>query len=150
LAVGLLVFMIGKVNKKVIHTKQTELSQDTLTLLRQQELLDGQISVLSGRLDNINNVLGSRHDLQWTCILNDIRRVTPRTVRITNLSSVDNSRICLKGSALSYEAVYLFMNMLNKSGRIASASLIGTEKSNDIEGLVSYAIDCFISPTKER
>jgi Tfp pilus assembly protein PilN len=150
LTVGLLVLMVGKVNKNVIRTKQTELSQDTVTLLREQELLDGQISVLSGRLDNINSVLSSRHDLQWAGILNDIRRVTPRTVRITNLSSVDNSKVCLKGSALSYEAVYLFLNMLNKSGRIASASLIGTEKDNDIEGLVSYAIDCFVSPTKER
>ncbi len=149
LTVGVLVLMIGKVNKNVIHAKQAELSQDTLTLLGQQKLLDGQISTLSARLDQINRVLSSRHDLRWTGILNDIRRVTPRAVRITNLYSVDNSKICLKGLALSYEAVYLFQNMLNKSGRIESASLIGTEKNSGSDGLVSYAIDCFLSPTKD-
>ncbi len=150
LAVGGLVLMIGKVNKNVIRTKQTELSQDTLTLLREQELVDGQVSILSDTIDRIDGVLSSRHVLKWTGILNDIRRVTPRTVRITNLSSADSSRIYLKGSALSYEAVYLFVNMLNKSQRLESASLIGTEKNNDSDGLVSYAIDCSLSPTKER
>lgn len=149
LTVGVLVLLIGKVNKNVIHTRRTELSQDTHSLLREQELLDGQINVLSNRLSQVNKVLSERHDLQWIDILNDIRRVTPRTVRITNLYSEDDSKICLRGSALSYEAVYLFQNMLNKSERIESASLIGTEKNDGSGGLVSYAIDCFLSPIKD-
>ncbi len=148
LTVGVLVLMVGKVNKNVIYTKQTELSDDTLAMLEQQKLLDGQIGILSARLDQINEVLSSRHDRQWTGILNDIRRFTPRTVRITNLWSVDNSKICLKGSALSYEAVYLFQSMLNKSEQIGSASLIEAEKNNDSDGLIRYAIDCSLSQTR--
>jgi Tfp pilus assembly protein PilN len=145
LTVGVLILMIGKVNKNVIHTKQTEMSQDTLALLREQQSVDRQISVLSGRIECVNGILNSRRDLEWAGVLNDIRRVTPKTVCITSFSGMDSARmIYLKGLALSHEAIYLFVNMLNKSQRLESAVLIGTEKNNDSDGLISYAINCYL------
>jgi type IV pilus assembly protein PilM len=150
LTVGGLILTVGKVNKNVIHTKQTKLSHSSLALLQEQQLVDEQIGILTGRLGRINGVLSSHRDIEWVGILNYIRRVTPKTVQITNLSSVDNNRMYLSGSGLSREAVYLFVNMLNKSQHLASASLIETGKNSDRDKLISYAIDCYLSPPKER
>ncbi len=56
----------------------------------------------------------------------------------------------LEGLSLSYEAVHLFVDMLNKSEHIDSASLIEAEKDNKTGGLVRYAIECSLSPQKRN
>lgn len=149
LAGGVLSVMTKKVNENIAHIKQTKLSQDTHTLLREEELADKQIITLSDGVERMNKILDSRHSLSWHDLLNDLRRATPANVRITELFGKRNSGIHLKGLASSYEAVHLFVKMLNKSEYIDSASLIETERDSDHRGLVSYEIKCLLVGKKE-
>jgi hypothetical protein len=90
----------------------------------------------------MNAILSAGSFLRWDLILNEIRAATPKTVRITNLFSDDNSRVLFRGQALSYESIDLFVDILNDSEHIESASLIGTEKDSELSSLVIYSISC--------
>jgi Tfp pilus assembly protein PilN/nucleoside diphosphate kinase len=141
LAVGALSRTIGRVRNST-HQKQMGMSRHTCALLIEQKSVEGRIGQITDRFELMNRILSSRHDLEWFNILNDIAKATPRTVRLTSLSSEDGSGITLEGLALSYEATRLFVNMLNKSKHINSASLIETERNDEDGGLVRYEINC--------
>jgi Tfp pilus assembly protein PilN len=90
----------------------------------------------------MNVILSAGPFLRWDQILNEIRTAIPKTARITNLFGDENSRLLLKGQALSYESIHLFADMLNNSKHVESASLIGTEKDGELSNLVMYSISC--------
>jgi len=154
LAVGGLMLKIEKVNENIARKKQEQSLQDISELRREERLLDGRIKQLSEGPGKLNKILSSRHDSDWPGLLNDLRNRTPKTVCITNLKSSGNSRIFLEGLALSYESVHLFVNMLDESEHLDSASLIGAEKYGEgsrsagspEDGLVRYAINCSLTP----
>ena len=150
LAIGGLTMMTKKANENIAYKKQTQSLQDIRTLLREQELIERQIKQLSDRPGWLNGILSSHGDVDWPHLLNDIRRGTPKTARITDLFAKSSSRMSLEGLSLSYEAVHLFVDMLNKSEHIDSASLSKTEKDNKTDGLVRYAIECSLSPRKRK
>ena len=93
----------------------------------------------------MNDALSTGPVLEWGRILNDIMLVIPKTMRITELSSDDNSQIFLKGQTLSYEAVHLFVEALNTCKNVGSASLIGTQKDSKSEELMGYSISCSLT-----
>ena len=140
----------NKVDRGIAQRKQTGIAQDTYTLLKEQELLDRQIKQLSERPARLSSILGSRHAMDWADILEDVRNRTPKTVRIINLSSRDSSRMYLEGLAISYEAIHLFVKMLNNSNYISSASLTETIKEDEGDGLIRYIIDCSLKQEKEN
>lgn len=142
--------MANKVNRGIAQEKQTEISQDTYTLLKEQELLDRQIKQLSERPARLSSILGSRHAMDWAKILEDVRSRTPKTVRITNLYGKESSLMYLEGLALSYEAIHLFVKMLNESNYIISASLSETIKKDKAGGLVIYRINCSLTGEKKK
>jgi len=139
-----------KVNRGIAQKKQTETSQDTYTLLKEQELLDRQIKQLSDRPTQVSTILSSRNYVDWAGILEDVRNRTPKTVRIINLNSRDSSRMYLEGLAISYEAIHLFVRMLNESNYISLASLTETIKGDERDGLIRYTIDCSLKQEKEK
>ena len=141
--------MADKVNQSIAHKKQTQLSQETHNLLGEQELLEKQIRQLSDRPARLNSILSSRHAIDWAHILEDVRNRTPKTVRITNLYSSGNTRMYMQGEALSYEAVHLFVKILNDSDYISSASLAETVKGEKAGGLVMYTINCSLIRKKK-
>ncbi len=138
---GAISMMTTKVNENIAHIKRTGFIDDTHSLLKEEAIADKQIISLSDRIEQMNKVLDSRHSLPWHDFLNDLRAATPNNVRITELFSKANSKIYLKGLASSYEAVHLFVKMLNKSEYIDSASLVETERDSGHKGLVSYEIN---------
>jgi len=138
---GALSMMTNKVNKNIAHIKRTEFIDDMHSLLREEAISDKQIISLSEGIEQMNKILESRHSLPWYEFLNELRTATPSNVRITELFSKANSKIYLKGLASSYEAVHLFVKMLNKSEYIDSASLVETERESSHRGLVSYEIN---------
>jgi Tfp pilus assembly protein PilN len=142
LSVGFLSAKGKKVNTRIEHNRQTQVSRNTPELLKEKALLQEQITDLSEKLDVTKDTLSAGSALKWERILSDIRRVTPPTVRITALHGSDNSRMLLDGQALSYEAIYLFVDTLSTCKNIESASLIGTEKYSGSEHLVKYSIRC--------
>lgn len=140
----------NNLKQDIAQRKQTEISQDTYTLLKEQELLDKQIKQLSERPARLSSILGSRHAMDWAKILEDVRNRTPKTVRIINLNSRDSSGMYLEGLAISYEAIHLFVQMLNNSNYISSASLTETRKEDEGDGLIRYTIDCSLKQEKEN
>ena len=124
---------------------QKEESQDTYTLLKEQEYLDKQIKLISKKPEQINNILETHLDVDWANILTDIRNRTPQAVRITKLSDNKDAGLRLEGTALSYEAIRLFVKLLNESEHIHSASLIETTKNEQSEGYIIYMINCSLN-----
>jgi Tfp pilus assembly protein PilN len=150
LTAGALAMMANKVNQRVTQKKKNELSQDTYILLQEQEKLEEQIRHLSDRPERLQSILDSRHSVNWARILEDIGKMTPKMVRITNLYSNDNTTMYLDGLALSYEMVHLFVKMLDQSEYINSASLNETVREDKTGGLVKYVIVCSLTQDKEE
>ena len=88
--------------------------------------------------------------MDWAGILNDVKNKTPKTIRIINLFSRDNSTMYMEGMAISYETIHLFVTMLNKSVYISSASLTETTKEDKANGFIMYRIDCTLKMEKEE
>jgi len=141
LAIGGLTFKIEKVNANIARKKQQQSLQNIGELLEEKQLLDRRIKQLSDGHSQLDEILKTRSDGNWLGLLNDLKSRAPRTVCITNLFSKGNSRMLLEGLALSYESVHLFVNMLDKSEHVDSASLIEAE-DNEESGLVRYSISC--------
>ena len=146
---GGLTVITGKINERITRKTQTQTLQDTYALFREKTLVEKQIKQLSERPDLLKSISNSCPDVDWADLLNDIRKATPKTLRITDLLSKSSSRMSLKGLAVSYEAVHLFVDMLNKSDRIEAATVLETEKDRREGGLVRYSINCTLAPRKE-
>ena len=131
-----------KTAMEIKRQKKLQAGVDTQTLLNEQLLLQKQITEISAKLEQINNTIDTNTVLDWGPILNEIRDATPETVRISKLDSVENSEIVLIGQAVSYQAVNLFIEALNKCRNIESASLIGSRSDRQSEDLVEYSIRC--------
>jgi hypothetical protein len=144
-------FLVAKVQKAIAGARQaghTQVRQDTAALLKEQALLQGQITDISNTLDMMDNVLSAESVLRWGQVLADIRLATPQAVQITGLVSSDNSKVLLDGRSLSYVAVYQFVDALKTSENMESVSLIGTERPSGSDGLVKYSIRCLLADRK--
>lgn len=142
LKVGFFNMKVRKVNEDIAQQQQTQLSQNMKESLNERASLNEQIVSVSEKFNSMNIVLKPGSFLKWGQILDGVRLAIPEKVRITNLSSKDNSKLLLHGQALSYNAVYRFVDRLNTCEHIESASLIETKKDSGSENLVSYSISC--------
>jgi Tfp pilus assembly protein PilN len=142
--------MADETKTGIAQRKQAETPKDTLTLLQEQMALELQIKQISERPNHLNSILKSRREVDWANILIDVKNCTPKTVRITKLYDNGNSEMRLEGLALSYESIRLFVNMLNKSDYISSASLTETMKDEQADGLVMYIINCSLATEKSN
>ncbi len=133
---------IGSATKRVVSKEQRQLSTRVYELLKERDSAEKKIKKLSSRLEQATNILNMRRDPNWLNVLSDIADGTPKSVRITKLSS-KGSKLLLEGAAMSYDSVYMFMDMLNKSEHISSASLMETEKAD--KDMVKYAIRCSLA-----
>lgn len=111
-------------------------------ILGERAVLDEQIAKIAENYENMSTILSTNFFVRWDQILDEIRYATPEPVRILNIFSDDGLRIILKGHALSYESVHLFVQTLNESEYMKSVALVGTEKDNESSGLVAYSINC--------
>ena len=160
IVIAILLIMIGVVdgpkwlsknaNKSIVQQKQERLSSTTHVLIKEHEVVDKQIKQLTNRIDRAKAILDSRKQVSWPSILDDIRNGTPTSMRITRLAGLSNSRMFLEGVALSHKAVHLFVDMLNKTEHIDSASLVKTEKGQGKDGVAVYEIDCSLTQVKEK
>ena len=150
----LMVVSIGLVNMKVENVSgdieqraKTKFIQNKNThkLLVEQTLLKKQIEDVSAKLEKADVILKPGSFLHWGHILEDVRLVIPKTVQLTSLAGLDNSRMQLEGKALSYEAVRLFTETLNSCRSIKSASLVGTTADEEKNGMVKYTINCLLN-----
>lgn len=153
LAIPLFAFLSGKglslladkVHRGIDSKKQTEASQDTAALFKEQKFLERQIELLSQRPDGLKAIMSSRRTVDWASILDDVKARTPEAVRITALHNAGDTGMGLEGLALSYEAARLFVKMLNESDYISLASLSEATRGKSAGGLVTYTIDCSLA-----
>jgi Tfp pilus assembly PilM family ATPase/Tfp pilus assembly protein PilN len=150
LGMAALGLMIDEVKANILRTKQRNPLHDMSKLIRENSQINTQIEQLSGGPDQLNEILNSRRDLDWTGLLDDLRKNTPKSIRIVSLRSQGEAAVTIEGLALSYQSVHLFVSMLNRCEHIKSASLIETEKDEQYSGLVTYTISCALMSNKGR
>lgn len=131
-----------------IDRKKVNLLQNTRNLVKERASVDKQIDAVSNQVNQINAALNSHHDTDWPGLLNDIGKAIPKTVVMVSLSSGADSAVLLKGLATSNEAVYGFVDRLNKSEHISLASIAGTAR--DSRGFINYEISCTPAPRKGK
>jgi len=134
--------LADKTKNSITNSMQTEMSQNMQTLLKEKQLLERQIELLSKRPGELKDILASRPTLDWAKILEDIRSNTPNDVRITAMNSTGNTEMILEGSALSYDEIRRFVKKLSESDYISAASLTETTREDEPGGLVLYTINC--------
>ncbi len=134
----------------VTQKRAAAMPESTYALSKQQEQLDVEIRQISDRPARLDSIVGAHPDVDWAGILEDIRRRTPQTVRITNLYSRGHNQVHMEGEASKYEAVHLFVKLLNESRYIDSASLVDAAREEIKQGLVAYTITCSLISEKKR
>jgi Tfp pilus assembly protein PilN len=140
--------LADKTKTSILDKRQSELEGDISSVSKELTSLNQQIELLSKRPAEISEILDSRPALGWAKILNDIRIQTPQSVRITELYSVGDTGIILKGSALSYEAARTFEKTLNDLEYVNLASLTEASREDNQNGLVIYKINCSLDREK--
>jgi hypothetical protein len=142
LAVDLPAWMAERLSSDTASKRMLIEGRDTEERSEQHRQFDARIGVLSSRLDRIGQISTSHHDVNWVEALNDIRKATPRSVRINAISCQDGSRMLIEGLAMSNEAINLFVNSLEKSQSISSVVVLETWERDGQSGLITYQVSC--------
>ncbi len=143
IAVAVLGLKVKSVNADIDHQKKECLLSDLTKLFKDEKVIDSHIKQFSDEPGRLDEILSTGSDVDWSALLDDIRKATPKSVCLNSLYSKGNSAIYLEGVGLSYEAIRWFVNTLGESEHIATASLIETEKDDEKSGLIRYTISCF-------
>ncbi len=150
LAINVFALLIARATRGAMAKEKLVEKQDTSALIEQQKFLDGRLGFLTARLDNIEKIRASRPDIDWVKIFNEIGKSVPGSIRITAIVCQDSSRMLIQGLALSNEAVYSFINLLEKSPSIASVTLLETREQNSRNGLVTYQLSCKLGTGSDK
>jgi Tfp pilus assembly protein PilN len=142
LAINGFALLIERATRGAFAKEQLIEKQDTTVLLEQRKLLDRRLGAMTTRLYGIEKIRASQRDVNWAEVFDEIRRAAPGTVRITAMSCQDGSKMLIQGLALSSEAVYSFVNSLEKSPGIASVALLETREQSSQKGIITYQLMC--------
>jgi Tfp pilus assembly protein PilN len=142
---GVLSASLNKTDEVITQMKEDNPSISAGNLLVEREKMDQKAQELTENIGKIKKIVGSGHVGDWGTILEDIRSSTPIQLWITSLVGDNSDKVTIKGQSSSYEAVQLFVEMLGKSKYIDSASIVEAEKDENLDGLVSYSINCVLS-----
>jgi Tfp pilus assembly protein PilN len=142
LLINLFAFMIQRVTNNAISKKAIVAECDTESMVLQNQRLEEKVQSLTNRLERIRQVSESHIDVNWVQVLDEIRKATPGSVRISRLASAEGSRIQIEGLAMSDDAVNLFVGLLEKSKLITSVTLLDAHKYNEQSQVVAYQIRC--------
>jgi Tfp pilus assembly protein PilN len=150
--VALLLFMVLAVDgpaymaeriSRIAAAKETLVTgQNTDAMLERNRQLDTRLQALSSRLDTIAQISASHNDVNWAQLFENVRKATPKEVRINGLYCGDGARMQIEGLAMSNEAINSFVSALEKSPDIASVTLLETSKQDTQNGFVTYRINC--------
>ena len=104
-------------------------------------------------LEEINKsstVLDWQPVINWSRLLSEISDTIPKTMHLSVIESSDGSEMFLEGEALSADAIYSFVDSLNKNRQVKSAELAETGiGQGDSQELLTFSISCsLVSETK--
>ncbi len=145
LSIGFFNVKVKKVQNDINQKAQAQEKQNMHALLSRQTSLQGQITDVSNEINRLNAVLNAGSFKRWDQILNDIRSAIPGMVRLTRLSCESNSKMLLRGQAVSYEAIHRFVDTLNATELIESALFLGAEEDPKNKNLLMYSIACSLA-----
>jgi len=145
LIMGGLRLMTKRVNQNIVAMSQAELKRGQHGLsaaAHQLVYIEQRCESLSRELASLKRSAESHLDVHWTQLLDDIKRATPAVLCVTNLTVDAGSDLSMEGLSHSYEAVHMFVEMLNRSEQIRKASVVETGRSTTEDGLVRYIVTC--------
>ncbi len=142
LAIHGFAWMVERKSRSAVTKEQLITGQDAEVMVEQHQRFDARLKMLSSRLDRIAQISASHRDVNWVELFDEIRKATPRSVRITGLSCQDGSRMLIDGLAISNEAVSSFVNLLEKSHNITSVTLLEAYRRDEQNGLIVYQLSC--------
>jgi len=140
---------LDKAEQAITEDKQNNPTDNIEQLLSRQRFLNEQIAYFTGKINRMNAIFDDDSIGNWPEILNDIRSKTPESVYITGMSCEGGTTILLNGNALSFNSVQIFAELLGRSKSIESATVTERNKSHEVDGLVSYSINCILASTEE-
>ncbi len=120
----------------------------TRGVIAQDKFLDREISRIRQELRPLQKLVPAEREVDWSGVLDAVRRAAPAGVCVTELCSDNHSgHVLLKGLALSGEAAQLFARGLDGSKSFASVAMSRiTTKRQSGRSLVEYQIDCSTKP----
>jgi hypothetical protein len=142
ISIAMLGLKARQLSEEIDQRKKDNNLSELSVVFREDKILDSRIKQLSGEPGRLSEVLDSQRDMDWPALLSDIKKGTPKTVAITSLFNKGHTAIYMEGVGLSYEAIRWFVNTLSESEQIATASLIESEKDDEMGGLIKYTISC--------
>ena len=151
LVVGALRLTTKRVNQSITALRQTELKdgQNTLSAaVNELTYVEARSERLTADLASLRHVAESHVDLDWPQLLDDIKVAAPEVLCVTELTVNVTSDLFMEGLSQSYEAVHLFVEMLNRSEQIAQASVVETGRSSRERELVRYVVRCVLTGGK--
>ncbi|MBN2590288.1 MAG: pilus assembly protein PilM [Sedimentisphaerales bacterium] len=138
-------------NTKIVNVKASsgrdsnEFSgENTQLMLIEKGQLDKNIKQMSEKINDIMSVIKTDSVYKWSEILSDIGSAIPKNNRLTSIGS-NESGILLNGQALTYDAIYLFVDSLNKCKTIELATIVSTTNNAQSNRLVNYSIRCVLT-----
>ena len=149
IAAGFVRAQLDKTERTITEDKQSDPTGNIEQLLSRQRSLNEQIAHFSGKIKGMNAIFDDNSIDNWPEILNDIRSKTPESVYITELSCEDDTTILIKGNALSFNSVQIFAELLCQAKSVESATVTERNKNHEVDGLVSYTINCILASTEE-
>jgi len=151
LIVGGLRLMTKRAIRDIAALRQAELKQGQMTLsaaARQLAYIKQRSELLIEEMASLRRIPASHVDVPWTELLSDIKGATPEVLCVTQLRVNVTSDLLLEGLSHSYEAVHLFVEMLNRSEHISKATILETARDTATSELVRYTIRCAAIPRR--
>jgi Tfp pilus assembly protein PilN len=142
LAVNIFSLLITRANRGAMAKEPLFDKENTSLLLKEQEKLDSRLGALTIRLNGIEQIRAAHKDVNWVQVFDEIRRASSSSVRISAVVCQDGSQMLVQGLALTNDAVYAFINSLEKSPCIASVTLLETREQNSQNGIITYQLNC--------
>ena len=148
LVMGGLRLMTKRVNQNIVAMQREELKRgqhDLSAAVQQLVYVEQRSELLADEVTALRHISESHLDLHWTQLLDDIKRATPDVLCVTDLAVDAASDLSMEGLSHSYEAVHLFVEMLNRSEQIGKASVVEAGRSSTEEDFVQYIVRCTLA-----
>jgi len=147
LAIFLLSRSAEVAREQVERTKIDKQLYAARALITQDKFLDQELSRVQRQLTPLQTLVGGRREVDWSAVLNAIRRIAPAGVCVTELSDDDSGGLTLKGLALSCEDAQSFAHGLDGNDTFVSASVARVARQQGGGDLMEYQIDCALRAT---
>jgi Tfp pilus assembly protein PilN len=131
--------------ENLVGQKATEGFEETVALVTQHHQVDARIEQVSQGQGRLEEVLKTQRQIDWPGLLVDVRDVTPKSLWLTRLISgaSEPPEMLIDGWSVSYRDISLFVNKLNRSPYITSATVVKSGRE-ELEGRMYfvYQIRC--------